>query len=78
MIIHFWWFLEHLVGADNSSGPAYLFWSGIVGDFGLLGVFALAYRKLNCHQPGCWRMGHHGHDNGKYHYCRRHHPDMIE
>jgi hypothetical protein len=37
----------------------------------LAGGFTL-YRKVECHQPGCHRLGHFQH--GAYKLCRIHHP----
>lgn len=64
------WFLT-VTGVTDPTW--YNWWSGIVGDFGLLGIFALGYKKLNCHVDGCRRIGLH--HVGQYTVCRRHHPD---
>lgn len=76
-LINFWWWLQHLIGADNGSGPVYLFWSGFFGDMTIFtGVFML-YRKHNCHVTTCPRIGRHrvkGHQGEEYVVCKRHHP----
>lgn len=68
--------LAHLLGTTNASGPWYLWWSGIVGDFGLLGVMGTTLRHRNCEVHGCWRLGRHGTAAG-HTVCRRHHPDST-
>lgn len=67
-------FLSHWLGLDNASGSLYLFWSGILGDFGLLGVLTSTMRKHNCEVHRCWRIGRHRTDAG-HAVCRKHHPD---
>lgn len=53
---------------DDPSGPMYLFLSG-AGSFILKGsIIVVAWRHLNCHEPGCKRLARH-HLGG---YCRRH------
>lgn len=64
--------LGHVFGLDNASGPWYLAWSGFVGDLSLLGAAVTLYRKHNCHQPRCWRIGRF--PDGEWHVCGRHHP----
>lgn len=64
--------LMHWLGLTNASGPQYLFLSGAAGDLSYLGALGLAYRKLCCHQRGCWRLGHYTDDHRRV--CRRHHP----
>ena len=53
--------IGHLLGLDNASGPWYLFWSGFGSDLSELtglGIFVyMFWRKHNCHEPGCWRIG---------------------
>lgn len=66
--------LAHIAGLDNASGSWYLFWSGIFGDAGYIGVPLILLRRYNCHQPRCWRLGKHPH--GNYTYCRVHHPEV--
>jgi hypothetical protein len=59
--------LPHVFGLDNASGSWYLFWSGIGSDLTYVMVFVAAWRHLNCHEPGCWRIArHHGP------HCRKH------
>lgn len=70
--------LYHFLGLDNASGPYYLFWSGFGGDLigaiPLFGVLAVVWRRVNCHQPGCWRIGLHHHEQTVL--CRKHHKEL--
>jgi hypothetical protein len=75
------WLAVH-TGTVNESGPYYGFWSGFgsdIAEFGLLGALATAayqvFRKFNCHEPGCWRVGTHPAAGGQFVLCYRHHPD---
>jgi hypothetical protein len=66
--------LLHFLGLDSASGTAYLAWSGAVSDLGeiaLIGAVLGAYRKHNCHQEHCWRIGRHVVDGTPW--CNRHH-----
>jgi hypothetical protein len=69
------WFM-HFTGADNVSGPAYGFWSGFGSDLSEFAGLGIVYRILKCHENGCWRFGKHHFDNGKYKYCKKHHPEI--
>lgn len=67
--------LFHVIGIDDASGRAYLWWSGIVGDLAIFGaVFALA-RKHNCHVKGCPRIGRFPVTGTAWVTCAHHHPD---
>lgn len=78
-----WWWhaLQHWLGLDSASGPAYLAWSGVLSDLGeatLIGGLFAVYKKHNCHTAWCWRFGHHEFTDElagiSYKLCRRHHP----
>lgn len=69
-----WHAILHFFGVTNGSGEPYLAWSGAGSDLAYLSVFALAYRRLNCHQDGCKRIGLHKVEGTPYTTCRRHHP----
>jgi hypothetical protein len=75
------WLQVH-TGTINESGPYYGFWSGFGSDlteFGIIGAIATAayqlFKKYNCHEPGCWRVGSHPAAGGQFSLCYRHHPD---
>ena len=55
-------------------GTAYQFWSGIGSDVFLHAPFLFLWRHLNCHQEGCWRIGHPHPDTEHRPVCRKHHP----
>jgi hypothetical protein len=63
-----------ILGLNNPSGYWYLSWSGWVGCLIYLGIFATLYKKLNCHQTGCYRIGLHKVGNGTLIVCKKHHP----
>lgn len=59
-------------------GSSYYFWSGIGNDlpvylFGVLPLWIAWYKKNKCHVTHCHRLGHH--QIGRFHVCKRHHPD---
>jgi hypothetical protein len=64
--------LLHVLGVDDVAGRWYAFWSGAGSDLGYLGIVYALWRKHNCHQRGCWRIGRHPH--GGFVLCARHHP----
>jgi len=75
--------LEVHTGINNEPGPYYGFWSGFGSDlteFGVIGAIATAayqlFKKYNCHEPGCWRVGAHEAAGGQFSLCYRHHPDF--
>jgi hypothetical protein len=75
------WLQVH-TGTINESGPYYGFWSGFGSDleeFGILGAIGAGiyqlFKKYNCHEPGCWRVGQHPAAGGQFLLCYRHHPD---
>jgi len=66
--------LLHIMGVDDVSGRWYGFWSGFGSDLAELAAglsIAGAYAKHHeCHQKGCWRMGHPDGDGEVF--CRKH------
>jgi len=75
------WLQLH-TGTVNEAGPYYGFWSGFgsdIAEFGILGAIGTALyqlvKKVNCHEPGCWRVGTHSAAGGQFMLCYRHHPD---
>lgn len=69
------WWIGHILGLDDASGPWYLFWSGICGDLSLFGAALVIVRKHNCHVKSCPRIGRHPVEGTTYVVCRHHHPD---
>ena len=66
--------LLHVLGVDNEAGHWYAFWSGFGSDLGevaLVGAVLGGYRKHNCHQRRCWRIGRHVVDGTPW--CNKHH-----
>ena len=69
------WLAVH-TGSVNMPGspPNYNFFSGAgsdISELAIVGAVAGGYRKHNCHEPGCWRIGRHV-VNGTP-FCDRHH-----
>jgi len=81
LLVVFWrfgvqhWLTVH-TGSSNTAGtpPNYNFFSGSgsdISELAIVGAVLGAYRKSNCHQPGCWRIGRHHVDGTPW--CDRHH-----
>jgi hypothetical protein len=75
------WLAIHTGTADESSAY-YAFWSGFGSDIAELGLLSAVattayqtFKKYNCHEPRCWRMGNHPAAGGQFSLCYRHHPD---
>lgn len=60
----------------RSPSTAYNFWSGFGSDIAELAIIGGVWKLVNCHEPGCWRVGTKitMEDNG-HHYrrCNKHH-----
>lgn len=62
---------------------AYGWWSGfgsvfpwvLIGSGGVIGVLILHWRHVNCHKPGCWRVGKYPLAGGEFKVCGLHQPD---
>lgn len=67
--------LLHVTGGDNGASPWYLEESGFVGLLMGAGFISSWYKKHNCHQGRCWRIGLHGVGDGSLVVCKKHHPD---
>jgi hypothetical protein len=77
------WLQVH-TGTINEPGPYYGFWSGFgsdIAEFSILGAIGTGLyqlvKKVNCHEPGCWRVGTHPAAGGQFMLCYRHHPDYM-
>lgn len=75
--MNLWWWVLHIIGSDNLSGPWYGFWSGIAGDTAIFSGLALVaytqWKRHNCEVHGCWRISRH--QVGEHHVCSKHHPE---
>lgn len=69
------WWIGHILGLDDVSGPWYAWWSGVGANVGLLGGAFVVVRKHQCHVKRCWRIGRH--PAGDFHVCRKHHPGIA-
>jgi hypothetical protein len=67
------WLYVH-AGLNSGNSPWYLFPSGAFGYFGVLTIVWAVLRRLNCHQPRCWRIGRFPVEGSLLHACHRHHP----
>jgi hypothetical protein len=75
------WGHDILVILGGQAGTWNLLWGGFlscISEFAILGSLAAAYRKINCHEKGCLRIGHHTVDGTPYKVCRKHHPDLPD
>lgn len=71
--------LLHLLGVEpRTASTTYNFWSGFGSDLGEVVLIGGAWKLLNCHEEGCWRLGvkttveENGHH---YRRCKRHHQE---
>lgn len=72
------WLAVH-TGTVNEAGPFYGFWSGFgsdIGEVALIGAVLGGYKKHNCHQRHCWRIGRHVVDGTPW--CNKHHAGARE
>lgn len=77
-----WWWIEVHTGTVHESGPFYGFFSGFGSDLGEYAILTavghgvyLHWQAINCHNPGCWRVGKYPIAGGQYKVCARCHPD---
>ena len=75
-----WHAIEGFFGFRPGDGnsASYLFWSGIGSDLAYLGILWAVFRRLNCHQPRCARLGRFPVEGSQLHACRKHHPSPPE
>jgi hypothetical protein len=62
--------------AHPLKGNGYQWWSGLAGEAGWIVGLLTFWRHVNCHSPGCLRIGSHRTADGLHRLCRRHHPDL--
>lgn len=65
----------HIMGLDSSTGPWYLFWSGVAGNVALVGTGWAIVRKHTCNVHHCYRVALYPVDGTPYKACAKHHPD---
>jgi hypothetical protein len=68
-----------LVIIGGTPGTMNLLWGGFLSSLSeltLLGGLVAMYRKYNCHEPKCWRIGRHPVLGTAYTTCRRHNPHV--
>lgn len=77
-----WHWLLYVTGTSTTNGSVtwlYNFWSGFGSDIAEVAIFAGIvglYRKHNCGEHGCWRLGRHEVNDtatGERHIKCRHH-----
>lgn len=80
-IVHFWWWLKHATGTDNTTGQPYGFWSGFGSDiteFALLVGAVGLYHRHNCAVPKCPRLAHKKFEvNGTHQRTCHHHATLY-
>lgn len=74
--------LAGFLGLDDPSGHGYLFWSGTGSDLAYMSFLwagLILYRRHNCRQKWCWRIGRYGLTDPETSVtrllCHKHHPD---
>jgi hypothetical protein len=86
--MHWWHVLQHWLavhtGTVNEPGVWYGFWSGFGADIGEYVIFVAlvagiyhSFRRHNCHEPRCWRIGLHPVPGTPYIACKHHHPVLL-
>lgn len=63
------WIL-YLAGLTDSAGLPYLFWSGLAGNLVIFSGAWSIYKRHQCHERKCLRIGHF--PDGTLHKCYRH------
>ena len=71
-----WDFLLYITGISPNGILWYNWWFGFWGSLSMFGIFAVIWKRLECHAPGCHRIGLHRTADGTYVLCRKHHPDV--
>lgn len=52
--------LFHVLNVLGAHGGTWTnLWGGFFSCLGYLGIIATLARNINCHEPGCLRLGHH-------------------
>ncbi len=67
---------ELVTPLDPLHNDGYQWWSGLGSDVFLITGLAYGFRKINCHERRCWRVGKHHIEGTPYVVCHRHHPGL--
>jgi hypothetical protein len=63
LLVAYWLKVMHALGWDGQTSDYYAAWSSSVpAIFTLVGMSTLItgmWAHVNCHEPGCWRLGKH-------------------
>lgn len=70
----FYWLVEWMWWPE--SGHGYAFMSSVAGATGFFAIGVILYRRMNCHESGCWRLGKHHVEGTPYVTCHKHHPTL--
>jgi hypothetical protein len=78
MVASLHWFYQFAHPGKVAKNGGYWFYSGIfaLSYLGaILGIAYGAYKRVNCHADGCFRIGWHHDTEGHGHLlCKKHHP----
>ncbi len=66
------WFADHVLGA--AAGPSNFLWGGFLSCLSEFAVVGALWHGVNCHEKGCWRLGHNV--NGTR-ACHRHRKGLL-
>jgi len=70
-----------LIWLGGTPGTMNLLWGGFlscISEVTIIGGLVAVYRKHSCHEPRCWRLGHHPVTGTPYVACRKHHPALPD
>jgi hypothetical protein len=71
-------FSTYVLHVEHGNG--YQWWSGAGSDLGevtLIGLVLAGLKHRNCHEKGCWRLGH-SHPEHGFPSCRKHYRRRLE
>jgi hypothetical protein len=72
--VFIWHWILTVTGINSTSSYWNAFWGGFGSDLAEFAIFAIVWRKINCHAKGCYRIGLHHVAGTHYITCRKHHP----
>lgn len=74
MVGHWLWWHMGLAG----TGPWYAFYSGFGSNMLRIALIGSFWRMLNCHEAGCYRIGHHYRGTIVCHHHRGNLPAILQ